>query len=169
MPELLESPPAGLLKEIIPGGGGFVGPDNLLEGLTPEQATTVPKGLPHSLAGIVAHAHFWQNWVYQIILGNTPQPVPNAKVGWPEVGPEGWEKLKGEFEEGLEAFLALTSKPQTLSQPLIPSGRYHGWERYTVGAAIAVISMHTAHHLGQVIAVRQAIGVWPPPSGGYTW
>ena len=28
---------------------------------------------------------------------------------------------------------------------------------------------HNAHHLGQVVLLRQQRGLWPPPAGSYTW
>ena len=36
-------------------------------------------------------------------------------------------------------------------------------------AIMVHVSIHTAHHLGQVVLLRQLIGVWPPPSGSWTW
>jgi hypothetical protein len=29
--------------------------------------------------------------------------------------------------------------------------------------------VHNAHHLGQIILLRQLFGAWPPPSGRFTW
>ena len=31
------------------------------------------------------------------------------------------------------------------------------------------VATHNAHHLGQVILLRQLAGKWPPPSGSWTW
>lgn len=31
------------------------------------------------------------------------------------------------------------------------------------------IASHNSYHVGQVVAVRQLLGSWPPPSGGLTW
>jgi len=31
------------------------------------------------------------------------------------------------------------------------------------------MALHTAHHFGQVVTVRQSLGAWPPPGGGDTW
>jgi len=31
------------------------------------------------------------------------------------------------------------------------------------------VATHNAHHLGQVILLRQLTGAWPPPAGSWTW
>ena len=40
---------------------------------------------------------------------------------------------------------------------------------YTVADAIHHVAQHNAHHLGQVVLMRQLMGEWPPPSGGSNW
>jgi uncharacterized damage-inducible protein DinB len=40
---------------------------------------------------------------------------------------------------------------------------------HTVREALVHVAMHNAHHLGQVITLRQLLGAWPPPAGSYTW
>ena len=40
---------------------------------------------------------------------------------------------------------------------------------FTRRDALVHIANHNAHHLGQVIVLRQMMGQWPPPSGGWTW
>jgi hypothetical protein len=29
--------------------------------------------------------------------------------------------------------------------------------------------VHSSHHLGQIITIRQLLGLWPPPGGTLTW
>jgi hypothetical protein len=29
--------------------------------------------------------------------------------------------------------------------------------------------VHSSHHLGQVVTIRQLLGLWPPPAGALTW
>ncbi|GGJ22324.1 DinB family protein [Deinococcus roseus] len=144
----------------------YMGAAALLDGLTPEQATTRPESLPHSVAEVVAHAHFWLEWVLNVARGGEPVPTPHAAVGWPAVEAEGWETLKAAFLQNLEA--SQTFSQQDLDRPLFTSF-YYGWEKNSVGATLAGIAVHTAHHLGQVIAVRQALKLWPPPAGAYSW
>ena len=41
--------------------------------------------------------------------------------------------------------------------------------RWTPLEMLLVIGSHTSYHVGQITALRQSLGVWPPPSGGVTW
>jgi uncharacterized damage-inducible protein DinB len=40
---------------------------------------------------------------------------------------------------------------------------------YTIADALTHVATHNAHHLGQVILLRQLAGTWPPPAGSWTW
>jgi uncharacterized damage-inducible protein DinB len=40
---------------------------------------------------------------------------------------------------------------------------------YTIRDAMVHVGVHTAHHLGQVVVLRQLMGLWPPPAGSWTW
>ena len=37
------------------------------------------------------------------------------------------------------------------------------------GVALTNFAGHGVYHLGQVVTLRQGLGLWPPPSGGDTW
>lgn len=141
-------------------------PAVILEGLTPEQATTRPRGLPHSVAELVAHLLFWAEWTLDAADGNPPPEVPHAEDSWPAVRPEEWETLRVRFLATIERASAL--EQARLDRPLL-EGEWFGWERHTLGSALADTALHIAHHLGQAVTVRQLLGVWPPPSGGVTW
>jgi hypothetical protein len=34
---------------------------------------------------------------------------------------------------------------------------------------LQAIASHNSYHAGQVVALRQILAAWPPPSGGLTW
>lgn len=165
-PKLLEPPSPRLLRALLEGFGAFTSPRRLLLDLSPQQATARPAGLPHSPAEVVAHLNFWLEWVLEVIAGEPPRPVPHAAEGWPEVRPEGWEALRDRFLKNLETAAAFDET--VLGQPLLEQ-EWLGWEKHTVGSALADMAVHQAHHLGQLVTLRQLLGAWPPEGGGLTW
>lgn len=165
---VLESPSPALLRALLEGFGAFTPAPRLLGDLTPAQAAAKAPSLPHSVAELVAHAHFWQRWILDVAEGSPPRPVPHAAEGWPAVGPGGWEGVRAAFLEGLERAKRLAEDPERLRRPLLEQP-HAGWERHSVGSALADLALHNAHHLGQAVAVRQALGLWPPQGGGVTW
>jgi len=52
---------------------------------------------------------------------------------------------------------------------LTPAIEFPSLAHYSRRDVLVHVATHNAHHLGQVILLRQLLGVWPPPSGSWTW
>ncbi|THF88820.1 DinB family protein [Deinococcus sp. KSM4-11] len=152
---------ARLLPKLFRGGQAFVGVEASLSGLTDEQAATRPAGLPHSVAELVAHVNWWNRWMLDIIEMGTAQPYPKrAADTWPEMGAGDWGRVRTEFYDLLARVDTHAARPD-LANPVN--------HEETIGELLADFALHTAHHFGQIVTVRQALGAWPPPGGGDTW
>ena len=146
-----------------------IAPAKALEQLTPEQAERRVPGANHSIAEIVAHMNFWATWFCSRCEGASAPMVTSAAAGWPAVAPGSWPELHRQFLSTLERAAALGDDPARLTSPIDPPIEFPPLANYTIGDALAHVANHTAHHLGQVIILRQIIGLWPPPSGSWTW
>ncbi len=60
-------------------------------------------------------------------------------------------------------------EPGRLAAPIAPPIEFPPLANFTIRDALVHMASHNAHHLGQVIILRQIMGLWPPPSGSYTW
>ena len=155
--------PRPLLIDTLP----FLGPGPSLDGLTPELADRRVPGAPHTIAEIVTHLAFWQDWFAGRCDG-TGGPMPqSAAIGWPAPEPGGWEPLRQRFLAGLERIAALGAGDQ--ARRLDPPIEFPPLAAINVGEVIVHVAAHNAHHLGQVVLIRQLLGAWPPPAGSYTW
>ena len=165
----MDSPKGAFIKHLLEGPG-FTPPERTLSGLTLEQASAKPNDSPHSIADILAHLNFWQNWAMSAI-GGDHKPMPaQATDGW--VGLSGsWDDLVKEFLAGLEKAKTLTEDEALLQQPFDPENKIGwGFEKHSIGEVIVdVIAVHNAYHLGQIILLRRMLGAWPPEGGGMTW
>ena len=158
--------PRELLTEPI----GFLAPARALEGLSPELADRRMDGASHSIAEIVAHLNFWQNWFTRRVEGMAAPMAQRAAKGWPGVTPGSWPTLQQQFVDGLTRLTALAdAMGDTLDSPLTPAIEFPPLARYTKRDALVHVATHNAHHLGQVILLRQLLGAWPPPAGSWTW
>jgi uncharacterized damage-inducible protein DinB len=137
-----------------------------LEGLTPEDADARVAGAPHSIAEIVAHMSFWQEWFCRRCDGTHDPLVVRAADGWPEVAPGSWESIRTRFADGLERAASLDSSSTRRVEPPI---EFSPLAEYTVRDAIEHMAGHNSHHLGQIVLLRQMLGRWPPPAGSWTW
>ena len=96
----------------------------------------------------------WQEWFALRIEGKEAPPVVRAAEGWPAVSPGSWDDLSARFLSGLERVANLgegEEDARTISPPL----EFPSVAHYTVADAIHHVAQHNAHHLGQVVLMRQ--------------
>ena len=146
---------------------GYLAPDKLLDGLSATEAEhRVTEGM-HTVAEIVAHLSFWQDWFHARCTSQPAPMVISAADGWPRVAPRSWPELRSRFLERLHQLAALAEGDVT--KPVTPAIEFPPLAHYTIDDALIHVATHNAHHLGQVIVLRQLAGTWPPPAGSWTW
>jgi uncharacterized damage-inducible protein DinB len=138
-----------------------------LEGLGSPDAERRVAGASHSIAEIVAHIGFWQDWFHARCTGHAAPMVASASAGWPEVSAGSWPTVRDRFTEGLDRITALADGD--VSRPIAPAIEFPPLAQCSLGDALVHVATHNAHHLGQVILLRQLLGAWPPPAGSWTW
>jgi uncharacterized damage-inducible protein DinB len=154
-------------REHLTSSLAYLAPDKALEGLATEDAERHVSGAPHSIAQIVAHMAFWQDWFFARCLGRGAGMATSAAEGWPAVAPGSWPAVRTRFLYGLRNLAELPAAAHTT--PIVPPIEFPPLANFTVGEALVHVSTHNSHHLGQVIVLRQMLGAWPPPAGSYTW
>ncbi|NSL87743.1 DinB family protein [Chitinophaga solisilvae] len=131
----------------------FVPVNTALEGLTPEQANWKDNSGNHSIAQLVQHLIFWNEWQLEKFNGKTDksfsgdnnetfvvadQHAWNASVKKIDDIMKGWENVVN------------TTDPKKMGN----------W--YDV---VAHISAHNAYHIGQIVYIRKLQGSWNPDKG----
>jgi uncharacterized damage-inducible protein DinB len=110
---------------------------------------------------------FWQEWFLDRCQGRAT-PIPEtASGGWPGAGAAEWEPLRSRFLANLERAAAIYEAGG--DEVIAPAIEIPFMASYTIRDAMTHMAMHNAHHLGQIITLRQIGGSWPPPKGGMTW
>ena len=153
-------------RELLIDTTPFMPPARALDGVSAQDAARRLTGASHSIAEIIAHMAFWQEWFGRRVQGIGEPMATHAAEGWPDVGPGTWPALRERFLSGIER---LSASEVNGGRPVDPPLEYPPLGRYTVLDALVHVAMHNAHHLGQVVLLRQQMGCWPPPSGSYTW
>jgi hypothetical protein len=137
--------------------GEFMSRARLLSGLTVEQVTARPPGVPHTIYQELWHTTKWQSIVVQ---GDESAAAAWIDAGqdFPSEAPDNermWEDLVSEFLAGSEAAVALGRSPEALME-LSPG--------VTLAQRLESLAVHNAYHLGKIVALRQALDAWPPPA-----
>lgn len=153
-------------RELLIETSSYIAPARALEGLSAEDAERRLPGAPHSIAEIVAHLVYWQEWFTRRAQGSVEPMAATASLGWP--APPAWPDLRARFAAGLGA-LAELDGPGARETAVRPKIEFPPLAEYTVADVLIHVAQHNAHHLGQVVLLRQFGSLWPPPSGSWTW
>ena len=105
-----------LLGGLLRGEGGFHGAAAVLEGLTTEQALSKPHDLPHSIAEIVAHMCYWQEWFSQCAAEGFTGVAEHASQGWPAVARDGWEALRARYLHAIDVAKQIAATSTALGE-----------------------------------------------------
>jgi uncharacterized damage-inducible protein DinB len=157
------------LHAILRGAHAYLAPAAVLADLGAEHASRRSGDSPHSIAEIVAHMAFWQDWFLNRCDGVATPAPRHADLGWPAVNTVRWEVILQRFEAGFARALLLADDQQRTSAAIAPPLEFDHLASYTVSDALIHLALHNAHHLGQVIVLRQQLGAWPPTAGSWTW
>ena len=157
------------MRDLLRDTMAHVPPARLLEDLSEADAIRRVPAAPHSITEIVAHLDFWQSWFLKRCAGKPEPMAASAALGWPAVPAGSWEAVRGRFLGGLEQAVALADQPGRLDQAITPAIELPELGSYVVRDALIHMATHNSHHLGQIVTLRQLMGLWPPRGGGWTW
>ena len=159
-----------LLASVLSGEGVHLEPGAVLDGLTADHAHAKPHGLPHSIADIVAHICYWQEWFNNCAVAGFTGIPQHAVDGWPAVPPDGWDALRRRYLDAVEEAKRIAAASDSLGHPVLPPGLdIPSLANESLGTGLLHAAVHSSHHLDQVITIRQLLGLWPPPAGTFTW
>ena len=156
-------------RELLISPIAHMPPARVLEDLSSEESAARLSTASHSIVEIVAHMVYWQSWFLQRCKGAAIPPASTAALGWPSVDAGDWTAASEKFLTGLEQALEIALDASAAVRPIDPPIEFPPLANYKVSDAITHIAVHNAHHLGQIITLRQMMGAWPPPGGSYTW
>lgn len=153
------------LKNSLSGKGIHMNPLQAVDGLSHNEAKQTPRDDCHSCYQILHHIVFWQDLMLDALRGNEVSWPQSNDVSWP--ANEGldsqskWDDIVARFGSGIEEARLLAEKSDDLSP--LPA-----WPGFSVGRGLLVFGQHNAYHIGEIVATRQSLGLWPPPGKSQT-
>lgn len=148
-------------------------PAHILEKLGETIAHRVVTGAPHTIYEELWHITYWQQMTLDWTSGvPTPSPVTND-LSFPDAGQiqaEPWDQLCTRFFEG-NRLAAITASDEDRLGKLVacPSPPGQPLRTMSIREQLESLAAHNAYHFGRVVLLRQMLGAWPPPSGGFSW
>jgi len=149
------------LERVLNWNEAHVSFDDAVDGIPPHLRGAVPPGFEHSAWQLLEHMRIAQ----RDLLDFTTNASYSHDLAWPEAywpkapappDEAAWDESIALFRLDRQAFQALVTKPSFDPLALVPTGQPH----QTGLRAILLVVDHNAYHLGQLVAVRRALGVW---------
>lgn len=136
-----------------------VGFDRAIEGISPDQRGARAPGIEHSPWQLLEHMRLAQQDILDFCV--SPSYVHELKWPddyWPAAAPPSdaaWRDSIASFVRSREQLKKLAREANDLTA-LVPTGK--GNQTYL--RAILLVADHTSYHVGQLVAVRRALGIW---------
>ncbi len=148
------------LANLLQGGQAHVHFSDALKGFPLRKRGVLVKGLPHTAWQLLEHARIAQ-WDILEFSRNPDHVSPDFPEGyWPKTpvppSPAAWDHSVRDFHYDLLQMIALVENPKTDLHAPIPHG-----QGQTILREALVLADHNSYHLGQLVDLRRALGIWP--------
>jgi uncharacterized damage-inducible protein DinB len=148
------------LVRILDWEEAHVGFDKAVADLAPDKRGALATGFEHSVWQLLEHMRLAQEDILDFCLNSKyvhtmkwpddywpKQPAPPNSAAWDE--------SVASFKRERDRFNTLARETKDL-YALVPTGK----GRQTYLRAILLVTDHNSYHLGQIVAVRRALGAW---------
>ncbi len=157
-----KNPDAGIREQVITlldSGNAHVTLNDAIKGLPANLRGVRPEGMPYSAWELLEHIRIAQWDIVDFSVNPKYKAMGWPKDYWPK-SPEppssaAWEKSVKQIRKDREEMIALLKNPKTDLLAKIPWG-----DGQTILREALLIADHNAYHIGELVAVRRALGAW---------
>jgi hypothetical protein len=149
------------LAAALAGKGAHIDFENAVRNFPPALRGKKPDGVPHTAWQLLEHIRIAQADILDFCINPNYKEMQWPDEYWPKspAPPDenAWEESIAGYRRDLEAMTNLISDPARDLHARIP----HGDGQTLFREALLVID-HNSYHVGQLVFVRQLLGIWPP-------
>jgi uncharacterized damage-inducible protein DinB len=149
------------LVRVLDWEEAHVGFDKAIDGIPPDKRGARAAGFEHSPWQLLEHLRLGQEDILDFCVNaNYEHLLKWPDDYWPKdpAPPNGkaWTESIAAYTKSREALKRLARDVDDLTAK-VPTGK----DAQTYMRAILLVADHAAYHVGQLVAVRRALGVWP--------
>jgi Mn-containing catalase len=147
------------IVNLLGGEGAHLNFDEAIAGLPKEFRSKKARGIPHTPWRLLEHMRIAQRDILEFCTNPKYKEMKWPEDYWPKGdGPENdaeWKRSVESFHRDIERMKALVSNPKTDLFAKIPWGDGQTYLREAL-----LVADHNAYHVGELVAVRRALGAW---------
>lgn len=149
------------LVRVLDWEDAHVGFEKAVEGIPPEKRGARAAGFEHSPWQLLEHLRLAQEDILDFCVNNAYEHT----LKWPDdywptdpapPSEKAWADSLASYARSLDALKRMAREVADLTAK-VPTGKAD----QTYLRALLLTADHTAYHVGQLIAVRRALGLWP--------
>lgn len=149
------------LVRILDWEEAHIGFDKVVDGIPEDQQAAQAEGFEHTLWQLLEHLRLGQHDILDFCVNaHYVHAMKWPDDYWPSPAPPSaaaWNQSVKTFKADRETLKTLVLDTSVDLFAHVPTGK--GPQTYL--RAILLIADHNAYHLGQLVAVRRALGIWP--------
>lgn len=135
------------------------GLDRIVDGIPPDRWGAIAPGLPYTLWQLLEHVRLAQHDILDFCRNPGYTALRWPEDYWPPASARpAAEEVAGSLaalREDRDALMAMARNPELDLFARIPHGAGQTYLR-----ELLLVADHTSYHLGQMVAVRRALGIW---------
>ena len=149
------------LQRVLDWEEAHIGFDKAVDGLAPSLRGARPQGFEHSVWQLVEHIRIAQDDILDFCVNaNYAHALAWPDDYWPKsdapADDAAWQESLAGYASARAALKRLAREVPDLAAA-VPTGK----PKQTYLRAILLTADHTAYHVGQIVALRRALGAWP--------
>jgi uncharacterized damage-inducible protein DinB len=147
------------VSRLLDWGDAHASFDAAVTGIPPSRRGVVPPELPHSAWQLVEHMRLAQADILEFCVARRYKEKPWPAGYWPRSAAPpnaaAWNAAIAGFRRDRRAVQRLARDRRIDLMAIVPNGTDQTYLR-----EILLIADHTAYHVGQLVLVRRALGIW---------
>lgn len=134
--------------------------DTAIRGIPEKLRGVQPPGLPYSPWQLLEHLRIIQHDILDFCQNPNYKELAWPEEYWPKSAapksPNDWEASIKQYRSDREALLQLATNTELDLTATIPHGSGQSYLR-----ELLLVADHNSYHIGQLVAVRRLLGIWP--------
>jgi uncharacterized damage-inducible protein DinB len=149
------------LSKYLDWHDAHAGFDQAVAGIPAESRGQRPAGLSHSLWELLEHIRITQRDILEFCLPGNYTELQWPADYWPPAAEppsaDAWDASIAGVRADRAEFQNLVADPNVDLFSLVP----HGADEQTYAREVLLVVDHGAYHIGQLVATRMLLGIWP--------